>query len=212
MVPSPTSSQGESHTSTLLDSANSKGPTGAAAKHPYPPQGKPSTGDDDITKAALVRDAEHPRPSHDEHEHNEKEPIAPLGPSPIVAKRNRKRTMSGTGSRLASMQPTPAQTPEGTVRSVGMTPISRQLSLPPAVGMWGGVAPSGPDADAGLRAVRSHEEEMERDEIREKNGVDPWAVKFEPGEKINPKVSEGERTRRRWADKGRIGAIIIGGS
>lgn len=78
---------------------------------------------------------------------------------------------------------------EGVVGAMGLTQsLSRRISQPPAVSPWGGVAPSGPDAEDGLRAVRSHEEEDERDAEREKRGPDPWAVKFEPGEKINPKV------------------------
>jgi hypothetical protein len=76
-----------------------------------------------------------------------------------------------------------------TMSGFGMVPLTRKQSLPPAVSPWGGVAPAGPDAEEGLRAVRSHEEEEERDAEREKMGPDPWAVKFEPGEKINPKVS-----------------------
>jgi hypothetical protein len=71
----------------------------------------------------------------------------------------------------------------------GFAPITKQLSLPPGVGIFGGVAPSGEDAEMGLRAVRSREEELRRESEREKKGPDPFAVRFEPGEATNPKVS-----------------------
>ncbi|KAK4684849.1 MFS transporter, DHA1 family, multidrug resistance protein, partial [Tremellales sp. Uapishka_1] len=83
-----------------------------------------------------------------------------------------------------------------TTSQVGRQPstISRQMSRPPAVSPWGGVAPDGPDAENGLRATRSYREQEQRDEEREKKGPDIWAVKFEPGEKINPKNwSQGYR-------------------
>lgn len=73
--------------------------------------------------------------------------------------------------------------------AMGLSPmLSRRISKPPAVSPWGGVAPSGEDAEEGLRPLRSREEEDERDLERVKSGPDKWAVKFEPGEKINPKV------------------------
>jgi hypothetical protein len=72
---------------------------------------------------------------------------------------------------------------------LGMRPLQREESQPPAIGLFGGVAPSGVDAEEGLRAVRSRKEEDERETKREETGPDPWAVKFEPGEKANPKVS-----------------------
>lgn len=75
------------------------------------------------------------------------------------------------------------------VQGFGMTPLVRQPSQPPAVSPWGGVAPTGPDAEEGLWAVRSHEEEVERQAKIDKKGPDPFAVRFEPGEKENPKVS-----------------------
>ena len=73
------------------------------------------------------------------------------------------------------------------VAAYGMVPVTRQMSQPPAVSPWGGVAPSGIDAEEGLTAVRSREEEEERELEREAKGPDPFAVKFEPGEKANPK-------------------------
>jgi len=88
-------------------------------------------------------------------------------------------------------------TSQSTLRSGGIgadtgvhrsTSLSRTISPPPFVSPFGGVAPEGADADEGLVAVRSREEEEERIAQREEKGIDPWSVKFEPGEKINPKV------------------------
>ncbi|WWC63519.1 uncharacterized protein I303_106122 [Kwoniella dejecticola CBS 10117] len=92
------------------------------------------------------------------------------------------------------------------VKGVGMVPISRQSSTPPAVGLFGGVAPTGPDAEEGLRAMRSREEEDERDAEREEKGPDPWAVKFEPGEKINPK---NWGVTYRWGLTGIAGLLVL---
>lgn len=98
-------------------------------------------------------------------------------------------------------------TTHGSMRSVGtpnytggndttrMRSLSRAIS-PPNVTLFGGVGPDGEDADEGLVAARSREEEEERIAEREEKGPDPWAVRFEPGEKINPKV----RDRSRLAD------------
>jgi hypothetical protein len=104
-------------------------------------------------------------------------------PSPSATKRL-ERTISGTPV------PRRAYTTGGsdTVTGVGMVPITRMTSQPPAVGLFGGVAPSGIDAEEGLRPVRSNEEEEERELARLAKGHDPWAVKFEPGERSNPKV------------------------
>lgn len=73
--------------------------------------------------------------------------------------------------------------------AVPMRTLTRALSTPPAVGLFGGVSPTGQDAEEGLAPARSREEEVERELEREAKGFDPYAVKFEPGEKINPKVS-----------------------
>jgi hypothetical protein len=120
--------------------------------------------------------------SHSRNESSDKLgalPIPDVDPSRKV-----ERTASGTQVtghvRDASGQET--------VRGFGMVPVTRQQSLPPAVSPFGGVAPTGPDAEMGLRAVRSHEEEEEREAEMQKTGPDPWSVRFEPGEKINPKV------------------------
>jgi hypothetical protein len=69
----------------------------------------------------------------------------------------------------------------------GTAALWRTVS-PPYVSAFGGVAPDGLDAEEGLVAVRSREEEEERIAERDEKGPDPWAVKFEPGEQINPKV------------------------
>jgi hypothetical protein len=97
-----------------------------------------------------------------------------------------------------------------TVQGYGMMPIFRQPSLPPAVGPFGGTAPSGVDAEEGLWAVRSHEEELERQKTMDKKGPDPYAVKFVPGDPTNPKVSPFMSDRMR-AD-GRTGESSIVGS
>jgi hypothetical protein len=100
-----------------------------------------------------------------------------------------------------------------TVQGYGMMPIVRQPSLPPAVGPFGGTAPQGIDAEEGLWAVRSHEEELERQKTMDKKGPDPFAVKFVPGDPANPKVSQGPVLRRYpRALTGRIGVSSIGGS
>ncbi|WVQ68469.1 uncharacterized protein L199_006677 [Kwoniella botswanensis] len=93
-----------------------------------------------------------------------------------------------------------------TVQGKGMVPISRQFSTPPAVSPFGGVAPTGSDAEMGLRALRSREEEDERDQEREEKGPDPWAVKFEPGEKINPK---NWGVLYRWGLTGIAGLLVL---
>ncbi|WVW85397.1 hypothetical protein I302_107435 [Kwoniella bestiolae CBS 10118] len=92
------------------------------------------------------------------------------------------------------------------VQAVGMVPITRQYSTPPAVSPFGGVAPTGTDAEMGLRALRSREEEDERDQEREEKGPDPWAVKFEPGEKINPK---NWGVLYRWGLTGIAGLLVL---
>lgn len=73
-------------------------------------------------------------------------------------------------------------------RSLPSVSLRRQIS-PPVVSLFGGVSPDGLDAEEGFGPVRSREEEVARQMEREGKGPDPWAVKFEPGEKINPKVS-----------------------
>ncbi|RXK34710.1 polyamine transporter 1, partial [Tremella mesenterica] len=91
---------------------------------------------------------------------------------------------TATGTIVSHRDPSGGQE---TVQGFGMVPLSRHESQPPVVSYWGGVAPAGIDAEEGLTAVRSREEEEERELEREIKGPDPWAVKFEPGEKINPK-------------------------
>lgn len=93
-----------------------------------------------------------------------------------------------------------------TVQGYGMMPIVRQPSLPPAVGPFGGTAPTGIDAEEGLWAVRSHEEELERQKTMDKKGVDPFAVKFVPGDPTNPKVSVWPPTFENRILMSRIGA------
>ncbi|KAK8854610.1 hypothetical protein IAR55_003349 [Kwoniella newhampshirensis] len=92
------------------------------------------------------------------------------------------------------------------VAASGMTPITRQYSLPPGVSPFGGVAPSGTDAERGLRAMRSREEEEAREEEIEEKGPDPWAVKFEPGEKTNPK---NWGVGYRWFLTGIAGLLVL---
>jgi hypothetical protein len=104
--------------------------------------------------------------------------------SPLASTRRTER--SGTLSRINRKVETSSggEMPFG----YGMQPIRKQVSLPPGVGPFGGSAPSGEDAELGLMAVRSLEEELQRESERERKGPDPFAVRFEPGEAANPKV------------------------
>ena len=98
----------------------------------------------------------------------------------------RKIERTATGTDVAHHAYTGAG--QDTVQGVGMVPITRPTSRPPAVSPFGGVAPEGIDQMEGLRAVRSHEEEEEREAIRKEKGPDPWLVRFDEGEPANPKV------------------------
>lgn len=106
-----------------------------------------------------------------------------LPPSPT---RKIERTASGTHVYRRAVD----HKGQATVRAYGMVPIARQISQPPVVGLFGGVAPSGEDAEMGLVAVRSREEEDERQAEMKRKGPDPFAVRFEPGDPTNPKVSD----------------------
>ncbi|WRT68612.1 uncharacterized protein IL334_005590 [Kwoniella shivajii] len=92
------------------------------------------------------------------------------------------------------------------LRGAGMIPIHRQESTPPAVSPFGGVAPTGNDAQMGLRAARSREEEDDRDQDRETKGPDPWSVQFEPGDKANPK---NWGVLYRWVLTGIAGLLVL---
>lgn len=105
-------------------------------------------------------------------------------PSPLMPTRKVARTASGTKHETHIRTASGGRTAEG----LGMVPLIRQISSPPAVSPFGGVAPSGTDAERGLRAARSREQEEERQLEIELKGPDPWSVSFEPGESINPKV------------------------
>lgn len=48
--------------------------------------------------------------------------------------------------------------------------MSRRMSQPPFVSLFGGVAPTGAIAEEGLRASRANQEEEEREAAREKIG------------------------------------------
>ena len=67
--------------------------------------------------------------------------------------------------------------------------VTGQAPQPGYAGVFGGVAPSGADAEEGRIAPRSYDEELEREKERAKKAPDPWSVRFEPGERSNPKVS-----------------------
>lgn len=144
----------------------------------------------------LGRDSE----KEEQHAHAEKAG-ATLGVSSAGASaygRNRSSTLDekSTGFTRIGRTSTGTQIPRqgkagarrDSIQGFGMAPIVRQPSLPPAVGPFGGAAPSGIDAEEGLWAVRSHEEELERQKTMDKKGPDPFAVKFVPGDKENPKV------------------------
>ncbi|WVQ95147.1 hypothetical protein IAU59_002241 [Kwoniella sp. CBS 9459] len=111
---------------------------------------------------------------------------------------------TATGTRVAHNTHTGAG--EEVVQGRGMVPISRQYSTPPAVGLFGGVAPTGADAEEGLRAARSREDEDERDAAREEKGPDPWAVTFEPGDRSNPK---NWGVLYRWVLTGIAGLLVL---
>ncbi|WVQ72020.1 hypothetical protein IAR50_001564 [Cryptococcus sp. DSM 104548] len=83
--------------------------------------------------------------------------------------------------------------------------LSRTSSNPPGVGLYGGVAPGDHDAEMGLRAMRSREEEEARELAAEKEGPDPYHVQFEPGENINPK---NWSVAYRWFLTG-IGSLLV---
>jgi hypothetical protein len=118
-----------------------------------------------------------------------------------------------TGSALKSLAKAESRTTRpkratsvSSARSVAMTPLSRKASEPPAVGSFGGVAPTGLDAEEGLRAVRSHAEEVERELRRQTQGPDPWSVKFEPGDSANPK---NWGVVYRWFITGVAGVLVL---
>ena len=81
----------------------------------------------------------------------------------------------------------------------------------PGVGAFGGVAPEGRDAEEGLPAPHSYEEEEAREAEREKHAPDPWAVILEPGSKENPKVSQAVFHLVQLADACRTGAKVTDG-
>lgn len=134
------------------------------------------------------------------------------------------RTSRSTSPVLPTAAPAalPGSAPAGPVRSRSLdTPIyvggehphvigsmDRTLShQPAAASLFGGVSPDAIDHEEGLVPVRSREEAEQREEQRQKIAADPWSVKFEPGEKINPKVSHrpallaGSRRARRFAQR-----------
>lgn len=115
-------------------------------------------------------------------------------PSPTIAMRRIDRTTSGTQAPRKDHNSAAGDT----VRAVGMVPITRKTSQPPGVGIFGGVAPSGLDAEEGFAPVRSHEEEEERELRRQEKGPDPWAVKFAEDDKENPKVSRRPCYSQPW--------------
>lgn len=126
-------------------------------------------------------------PSHlKDHEHTDTP--TPLPPSPTTTSHpGRVRRSSTVNSRYNRK----VQTSDGGEMQAGygMVPITKQPSLPPGFGPFGGSAPTGEDAELGLQAVRSLEEVLIRESERERKGFDEFAVRFEPGEAINPKVS-----------------------
>ncbi|ODN83577.1 hypothetical protein L202_01692 [Cryptococcus amylolentus CBS 6039] len=83
--------------------------------------------------------------------------------------------------------------------------LSRTSSSPPGIGLYGGVSPGDRDAEMGLRAMRSREEEEAREIEAEKAGPDPYQVQFEPGENINPK---NWSVLYRWFLTG-IGSLLV---
>lgn len=96
------------------------------------------------------------------------------------------RSQRSFRSERTAADGTPAY--EGGIPPERVASVRSHMSMP-VVSLFGGVAPSGLDAEEGLVPVRSREEEFDRELAREEKGPDPWAVKFEAGEQINPKVS-----------------------
>ncbi|WWC90577.1 uncharacterized protein L201_005513 [Kwoniella dendrophila CBS 6074] len=140
---------------------------------------------------------QHHHHSHHQNNHDEKRGL----PDSIEPKKL-ERTSSGTQVSHNTHTGAGGEVTQGK----GMVSLSRQSSTPPAVGLFGGVAPTGTDAESGLRAARSREEEEERDAVREEKGPDPWAVKFEEGEKINPK---NWGVGYRWGLTGIAGLLVL---
>ena len=55
------------------------------------------------------------------------------------------------------------------------------------MGLFGGSAPQGTDHERGFHAVKTHEEEAQREADADKPH-DPWSVTFVPDDETNPKV------------------------
>lgn len=72
---------------------------------------------------------------------------------------------------------------------IANTPPLEQVHPPLAVGPLGGASPVGKDIEEGLVPVPSIEDEEEKIAGREEQEPESWEVKFEPGDKANPKVS-----------------------
>ncbi len=121
-----------------------------------------------------------------ELEYDDRVPDLPRPPPTAEKSRRLERTASGTTFMHDNSTTSRGQTVQG----LGMVPITRQASQPGYAGFFGGSAPSGADAEEGRLPAHSQEEEEEREKEREKRGLDPWAVRFDPGERTNPKVSE----------------------
>ncbi|WVQ72033.1 hypothetical protein IAR50_001577 [Cryptococcus sp. DSM 104548] len=156
-----TSDHDESPTPTLTGPIGSQDAYGTGA-HVYEPKEKDGqSGTAGVKTGAGLADFEKAREIDEKGEN----------PSPLAHTHAAHRPAHGTN----------------TVEGLGMVPLARQFSTPPAVSPFGGVSPSGADAERGLRAVRSREEEEARDLERETKGPDPFSVQFEPGEDINPK-------------------------
>lgn len=107
----------------------------------------------------------------------------------------------GNGNPIAYSATRASPTTTTRMRGISQTSsLRRHMSNPPAgeklgcsanppVSAFGGVAPEDDEEDEGFMAVRSREEADEREQRLEEKGEDPWRVKFEPGDKENPKVS-----------------------
>jgi hypothetical protein len=128
---------------------------------------------------------------HAENEHVDALPINNGHKHPTI------RDGNGNPIAYSATRPSPNTT---RMRGISQTSsLRRHTSNPPAGRLWrqckltlvsafGGVAPEDDEEDEGFMAVRSREEADAREQRLEEKGEDPWRVKFEPGDKENPKV------------------------
>lgn len=77
--------------------------------------------------------------------------------------------------------------PEKAAGTSGMAALKHERSRSSDLDMVGTTESFGGDVEQGPRTERNHEDEEEREVESKKEGPDPFSVRFEPGEKANPK-------------------------